>query len=67
MENNTEVEVLTLLNCDLCLKQNQHIEKAVYDCKTTFGSWAHLCQYHFDNYGIGLGLGKGQKLVVKNQ
>lgn len=29
-------------------------------------SWANLCQEHFDSNGCSLGLGKGQKLVVRD-
>jgi hypothetical protein len=32
--------------CDFC------DEPAVYDGKTTMGPWAHMCQAHFDRYGI---------------
>ena len=44
--------------CDLC----QDGTEAVYDAKTKMGPWGYLCQAHFDKYGVGLGLGKGQKL-----
>ena len=59
----TKVEVTKIPDCDLCLQQN-HIEKARYDCKTTMGSWANLCEHHFENYGVGLGLGFGQELIL---
>lgn len=43
--------------CDLCKNKEAH-----FDGKTTFGPWAYMCQQCFTRYGIGLGLGKGQKL-----
>lgn len=45
--------------CDLCRDGTL----AVYDGKTITGPWAFLCQKHFDQVGIGLGLGRGQRLV----
>lgn len=42
-------------NCD---------EPAEYDAKTRMG-WGNLCQLHFDSNGCSLGLGKGQKLVLR--
>jgi len=51
-------------NCDLCREQGKAV-KAIYDAKTIHGWWAYLCEEHFNKLGIGLGLGKGQKLVLK--
>lgn len=31
------------------------------DGRTTFGPWANMCPACFTKYGVGLGLGKGQK------
>jgi len=28
------------------------------------GPWANLCEHHFENYGVGLGLGFGQELIL---
>lgn len=50
--------------CDFCKMLPSHEEvEAKYDGKTSIGSWALMCEEHFKRYGIGLGLGKGQKLV----
>lgn len=38
---------------------------AAYDGKTTRGPWAYMCQQHHILHGVGLGLGKGQRLVLK--
>ena len=38
---------------------------AKYDGKTKMGPWADMCQEHFDEFGVGLGLGRGQKLISK--
>ena len=61
MKNHTEVEIPTALKCDFCS------ETALYDGRTKMVSWAYMCQLHFDKYGVGLGLGKGQKLIVKSE
>ena len=60
----TEVMVDQLPNCDFC-KQNPLIpyQAAHYDGKTKMGPWAYMCEEHFKQYGVGLGLGKGQKLI----
>lgn len=50
-------------NCDFC-KLEGKTEPAEYDGRTAIGQWAFMCQYHFDQYGVGLGTGKGQKLVL---
>ena len=55
--NTTKVSKLP--KCDLCSKE------AKYDGKTKFGQWGYMCEEHFKSYGIGLGLGKGQKLIVE--
>jgi len=44
-------------DCDFCNK------KARYDGKTKMGPWANMCEDCFKKFGIGLGMGKGQKLV----
>lgn len=46
--------------CDLC-KANE----AKYDGKTVYGPWAYMCESCFQTYGVGLGLGRGQRLVLK--
>ena len=60
MNSKHEVEVLSLPSCDVPGCPN----KAGYDCKTKMGPWANLCEEHFGKLSIGLGLGKGQKLVL---
>jgi hypothetical protein len=47
--------------CDFCN------ESAVIDGKTRFGCWAYMCITHFCAFGIGLGLGKGQFLLVEEK
>lgn len=47
--------------CDFC--DEDHRRKAVVDGKTIFGPWANMCLVHFSLYGIGLGTGRGQRIV----
>ena len=63
--NGTTAKVSQLPTCDV-----HRYEKfvngvpALYDARTTRGPWAHMCQECFDQLGIGLGRGKGQRLEV---
>ncbi len=59
-ENLTVVEIGEKKICDFCNRT------ASYDAKTRFGYWAYMCGVCFKRYGIGLGLGRGQRLIVKN-
>lgn len=45
--------------CDFCKEKTP----AVVDGKTTLGPWGGMCPNHFKQYGVGLGLGYGQKLI----
>lgn len=55
--------VIELPNCYFCELEGK-TEPAEYDARTGIGQWAFMCQLHFDQYGVGLGTGKGQKLVL---
>lgn len=46
-------------DCQLCDN-----EKARYDGKTVMGPWAYMCPTCFRMFGVGLGLGRGQRLVL---
>ena len=62
------VVVPELPPCDFCKEQG--LEKpypARYDGKTTFGPWAYMCNAHYSVYGMGLGLGVGQRLVLESE
>ena len=56
--------VSKLPNCDFCAMEDI-TEPAEYDGQTKLGHWGYMCQHHFDQYGVGLGLGLGQKLVLE--
>ena len=66
MKNHTQVEVSELPQCDFC-KQNPLVlyQEAHYDGKTWMGPWANMCREHFKKFGVGLGLGKGQELMLR--
>lgn len=61
-EPHTTVEVQ-----DISLCQFRHTEPtlATVDGKTTMGPWAFMCDAHHNQYGVGLGEGKGQRLIVR--
>ncbi len=58
------VEVSELPPCDYCKDSSAIGAKAHYDARTKSGKWAYMCRIHFQEYGIGLGLGIGQELVL---
>lgn len=60
MDKHTEVKVARLPLCDI---DSTH-GPAAYDGKTHGGPWGNMCEPCFAEYGIGLGLGKGQKLIL---
>lgn len=59
MTTKTQVKVSELPQCNFC------DSKAKYDCKTKMGAWGYCCEEHFRVYGLGLGLGIGQELVLE--
>ena len=61
----TEVIVQRFPPCDFCTQRGIPYQAAHYDCKTIYGPWANMCEEHFRAYGRGLGLGKGQRLVLE--
>lgn len=64
-----EVEVLEIPDCDVCRFGTVSFKKtpAAFDGKTKNGPWAYMCEPHFGLVGIGLGLGRGQRLVLAPQ
>lgn len=58
LEGRKTVRVSSTKYCDFCLR------KAMYDGKTRFGPWAYMCQMCFQDNGVGLGTGQGQRLIV---
>lgn len=61
----TTVKVRKIPNCDICQTKDRGDIPAVMDGKTTLGPWwANLCENCFSEYGVGLGLGLGQRFVL---
>lgn len=60
-KDGTEVEMDELPYCDFCNGE------AKYDGKTKMGAWAYMCEECFKEYGIGLGYGIGQRLVLRDK
>lgn len=61
----TTVTVSELPLCDFCREQGLKVE-AHYDGKTTQGPWAYMCNGHFTVYGVGIGTGLAQRLILKD-
>lgn len=57
---NDKVEVLQLPKCDFCY------ERAKYDVRIpSFATWGYVCETHFQQFDCQVGLGRGQRLVLK--
>ena len=59
---NTETTVAVYPDCDLCPPGLQRVAR--FDGKTNMGPWAYMCDTHFRAHGVGLGLGRGQRLIL---
>lgn len=59
----TVAETAEMPDCDFCAESGKK-RTAQYDGRTKFGPWAYMCDTHFRAHGIGLGLGKGQRLIL---
>lgn len=57
----TSVTVRSLPACAVCG------QTARYDARTKQGPWAYLCEGHYRAFGIGLGPGRGQRLVLPGE
>ena len=51
--------------CDLC--PSHQPKEARYDGRTVSGYWAFMCTAHFASHGVGLGMGKGQRLTLSKE
>lgn len=60
----TEVTVDKLPLCDFCKDAGVDTD-AAYDGRTNVGPWAWMCEMHYATYGVGLGTGSGQRLVLR--
>jgi len=59
----TEAYVARLPKCDFCKEAGTDTD-AEYDGKTNIGPWANMCDTHWGQYGMGVGYGTGQRLIV---
>jgi hypothetical protein len=66
MSDRVEVAALPMCDVHTYLKGKDDVP-AAYDGKTTSGPWANMCQECFDELGVGLGTGLGQRLVVRGE
>ena len=52
--------------CDFCRDWMGRATEARYDAKTMGGPWANMCERHFEAHGIGLGVGRGQRYLLRS-
>ena len=65
--SDTETIVDEIPKCDFARLHSASLDTAAtVDGKTLAGPWAFMCERHFQVYGVGLGLGKGQRLVLRS-
>lgn len=48
--------------CDIC-KVRKLMIIATVDGKTKLGPWVYMCEDCFREFGVGIGLGRGQRLI----
>jgi hypothetical protein len=60
----TEVEVSEIPPCDICKRRGETVP-AIVDGATIMGPWANMCELDFVKYGVGLGTGRGQRLILR--
>lgn len=61
--NGTATDILSRRpQCDICADR-----PAAVDGATTQGPWAYMCIPCHEVHGIGLGLGKGQRLLINEE
>lgn len=58
-------EVPEIPDCDFHKLNGEPGTPAAYDGETKRGPWAFMCSPCFREHGVGLGLGRGQRLVLK--
>lgn len=52
--------------CSIHQEYGEEGVTAYYDGKTIIEAhWAYMCEECFQKYGVGLGLGKGQRLIYE--
>ncbi len=56
------VYVGTFPACDMCAQAGVSTP-AAYDAATIFGPWANMCPGCMQRFGVGLGTGRGQRLL----
>lgn len=66
MSDLVEVKILKIPDCDIHKYDKLAPSRvpAAYDGKTNSGPWAYMCETCFYIHGVGLGTGRGQRLVL---
>ena len=49
-------------SCDICMSK---ISDMFIDGRTVYGPWANMCPACYQQVGVGLGTGKGQKYKLE--
>jgi hypothetical protein len=66
-DNDAVVYVTELPPCTIHQLTRETVVPARYDGATRQGPWAYMCDGCFMTYGVGLGLGRGQRLILRRE
>lgn len=62
-DHGATAKVASIPPCDIHKSRGETVD-AVYDGATVAGPWAYMCDDCMGRYGIGIGTGRGQRLVL---
>jgi hypothetical protein len=65
--NGTVAYVTELPMCDVCKHNGDATVPAQYDARLSTGQWGFVCVTHFTLYQGKVGLGLGQRLVIREE
>jgi hypothetical protein len=63
----TETYVDSPKACDYCKFEGVDKQATVDGATKNRGPWAYMCDEHFALHGVGLGLGAGQRLLLRGR
>ena len=67
-KNNHDSTIVTSIPaCDFCGTEGVDRAATVDGRTNQRGAWANMCGPHFEEFGVGLGLGKGQVLQLDSE
>jgi hypothetical protein len=62
-----DLKVVTLTQVRWCQVHNDNMTEATYDAATIYGPWAYMCDPCSAQFGVGLGTGRGQRIIYTRE